>query len=144
MTIRTVKRLVEISSGYGGGGREVDMVKLRRVAKEFKAWLLTIDPNDDPFYFLEKDLPLVEAALNGTMKLPFIGNDPQGRLLTEGLLPREYSEISAPFYVTIRGSNLIFDRDADGNETGLTTIEKDGKRYAWAEFELPEDENESA
>src|SRR5258706_441637 len=105
------------------------MLKLKRVAIEFRTWLQTVDPDNDPFSFLKQDIPLVDAALNGTMTLPYKGWEPHMRELGEGLLPGEYTRISAPFYNTIRGANR-----------SIETVTKDGKRYAWAEFEVAPDE----
>lgn len=123
------RKLVQLDDD--GWCMEIDMVKLRRVATEFKAWLLTVDPGNDPFGFLQKDLPLVEAALSGTMLLPYKGWEPHNWELREGLLPRAYTKVSAPFYNTIRGA-----------ERSIETITKEGKRYAWAEFEDPVQEPE--
>jgi hypothetical protein len=119
-----MRKLVQLDDETWGW-LEIDPIKLRRVASEFKAWLLRVDPAQDPFGFLQQDLPLVEAALNGTMVLPYKGGRPHTRELGEGWLPREYTRISAPFYNTIRGARL----------QPPTIIEKDGKRYAWAYFE---------
>lgn len=109
------------------GWTEIDPVRLQRVAQAFKAWLMTVDPQDDPFGFLIEDLPLVEAALQGTLPLPYKSSRPHSRSLGEGWLPSTYTEISAPFYNTIRGAHL----------RPPQIIEKDGKRYAWADFEDP-------
>lgn len=98
MAIRTFKKLVEIEDGYGGGGLEIDMVKLRRVAKAFKAWLLTLDPSNDPFGFRARNLLIVDSALNETLELPFKDSRPAAWEMSEGLLPAEYSEKSAVFY----------------------------------------------
>ena len=119
-----IRKLVELDDETWGWS-EIDPVKLKRVSTEFKVWLETVDPNNDQFSFLRKDLPLVEAALNGSLTLPFKGNYPHSRELGEGFLPREYTKISAPFYSTIQGSHLV----------PPEVIEKDGKRYAWVEFE---------
>lgn len=121
------RKLVELDDD--GWRKEIDMVGLSRVAKEFREWLLTIDPSQDPFGFLAKDLPLVDAVMNGVMPLPFKGNRPHKRELGEGLLPRSYTQISAPFYNAIRGANR-----------SIETIVKDGRRYAWVEFEAPSPE----
>lgn len=132
------KKLVELDGG--GFSTEIDSVRLKRVATEFKKWLLTIDPSNDQFGFIQKDLPLVEMALNGSMQLPFKGSYPHSRELGEGWLSKDFREISAPFYNTIRGMDLVVEEDSKGNIKGLKIIEKDGKRYAWAEFEDPPDE----
>lgn len=118
----SIRRLVQLDED--GWCMEIDPVKLKRVAAEFKGWLDMLDPNNDPCEFLKKDLPLVEAALNGTLPLPYKGWRPHSRDLGEGLLPRAYTMISAPFYNTVRGANR-----------SIETVNKDGKRYAWVEFE---------
>lgn len=121
-----MRKLVQLDDETWGW-TEIDPVRLRRVSQAFKAWLTTVDPHDDPFGLLEQDLPLVEAALRGDLPLPFKGGEPHTREIGEGWLPPAYIEISAPFYNTIRGAHLEPPR----------IIEKDGKRYAWADFEDP-------
>lgn len=121
-----MRKLVQLDDD--GWCVEIDHPKLRRVALEFNAWLLTVDPAQDSFGFLKKDLPLVEDALSGQMVLPYKGFEPHTRELGEGLLPRDYTKVSAPFYNTIRGANR-----------SIETIQKDGKRYAWVDFEEPDD-----
>lgn len=127
-----IRKLVELDKETWGWS-EIDPVKLKRVASEFKDWLLTIDRNNDPFRFLEEDLPLVEAVLNKQLPLPYKGSKPHTYEWREDLLPQEYKKICAPFYNTIRGAHL----------EPPQIIEKDGKRYAWADFESP-DEGDSA
>lgn len=105
--------------------KEIDPKKLQRVGHIFRDWLFQIDPAQDKFGFLKQDLPLVEAALSGQLELPYRGYRPHGWELGEGLLSMEYREISAPFYNAIRGAHLGVPK----------IIEKDGRRYAWLEFE---------
>lgn len=119
-----IKKLVELDGEYGGW-LEIDSVKLKRVATVFRDWLLTVDLSKDSFGFLEKDLPIVESALDGTMKLPFKGNIPHNWESREGLLPKDYCKIRAPFYNTIRGA--LYEPPE--------VIIKNGKYYAWTEFE---------
>lgn len=123
-----VRKLVELDGEYGGW-LEVDPVKLRRVTMSFKKWLLALDPNNDPFGFLQKDLPLVELALKGRMELPFKGSEPHTWEWHEGLLPQEYKKACAPFYNTIKGALYV----------PPEVIMKDGRYFAWAEFEDPPD-----
>lgn len=85
-------------------------------------------PNDDAFGFLQKDLPIVETALDGSMVLPYKGWRPHSWELREGMLSREYTKISAPFYNTIHGALCV----------PPEVIMKDGKYYAWTEFEDPQ------
>lgn len=141
MATHISKRLVELTAG--GYSTEIDLVKIKRVAKEFKAWLQNVETNNDPHGFLTLDLPIVEAALEGTLTLPFHDKPRRGDwYYREGYKeePREFKDAAYPFYNTICGGNLVVNEDKDGYVTGITIIEKDGKRYAWAEFELPEDE----
>lgn|SRR5690606_8454966 len=119
-----MRKLVQLDKD--GYCMEIDPVRLDRVAQAFKAWLLTVNSQDDPFGFLKQDLPLVDAALQGVLPLPFKGMEPHQRELGEGWLPSAYTEISAPFYNTILGANR-----------SIETVQKDGNRYAWADFEDP-------
>lgn len=121
-----IKKLVELDGEYGGW-LEIDPVKLKRVAIEFKNWLMTVDSETDSFGFLKKDLPIVESALSGSMQLPFRGTEPHNWELREGLLPKNYRNISAPFYNTIRGA--LYEPPK--------VIMKDGRYFAWTEFEDP-------
>ena len=120
-----MRKLVQLDED--GYCMEIDADKLMRVAQAFKAWLMTIDPQDDPFGFLKQDLPLVEAVLQRRLPLPFKGDRPHSKALGEGWLPSEYISISALFYTTIRGT-----------DRSVETVLKDGKRYAWANFEDPQ------
>ena len=110
-----MRKLVQFNED--GYCMEIDAVKLERVAQAFKAWLMTIDPQNDPFGFLKEALHLVEAALQGPLPLPFRGIRPHSKAWGEGWLPLTYTEISAPFYITIRGV-----------ERSIETVLKDGKR----------------
>jgi hypothetical protein len=120
----SIKKLVELDGEYGGW-LEIDPVKLRRVANEFRSWLETIHPNNDPLGFLSKDLPIVKAALDGTLPLPYREN-PHQREIGEGDLDWCLDKL-APFYNTIHGS-----LDAPPKVTM-----KDGRYFAWTEFEDP-------
>lgn len=125
-----IRRLVELDDEYGGW-LEIDPVKLKRVTTEFKNWLMTVDPQNDPFDFLKKDLPLVNAALNNSLPLPYKGGHPHNWEVREGLLPDKYHDFSAPFYNTIRGELYA----------PPEVIMRDGKYYAWTEFEDPPQES---
>jgi hypothetical protein len=80
-----MKRLVELDDGYC---LEIDVVKLRRVGLELMAWLATINPKNDPHFFLQKDLPLVEAALAGELPVPYRFPNPHSWEIREGLRTR--------------------------------------------------------
>lgn len=119
-----VKRLVQLDDEVLYF-MEIDEIKLKRVALLFRKWLENIDPKNDPFQFLKKDMPLVEAALNGTLKLPYSKTDPHSWEMREGTIPDDYINVSSEFYNTIRGEHLV----------PPNIIEKDGHRYAWMYFE---------
>lgn len=121
-----MKKLVELDGEYGGW-LEIDPIKLRRVAEAFKEWLMTVDPRNDPFKFLEKDLPIVENTLSGLLTLPYKDGHPHNWEVREGLLPEAYHDHSAPFYNTIRGA--LYEPPE--------VIMKDGRYFAWTEFEDP-------
>ena len=106
---------------------EIDPVKVRRHALEFRRWLLQIDPSLDPHDCLKLDLPWVEAALNGTLPLPCDIADPHERDVAQGRMSREYIHVSSPFYNTIRGEHTTLPQ----------IIIQNGRRYACCEFEEP-------
>ena len=118
--------MVELNGEFGGW-LEIDPVKLKRVATVFENWLLATDHGDDKFGFLIKDLSLVQAALCGKLKLPWRQTHPHSWELREDLLPRPYTSASSDFYLTIRGS---LDSPPD-------VVMKDGRYYAWTEWEDP-------
>jgi hypothetical protein len=122
-----MKKLVELNGEYGGW-LQIDPVRLKRVATEFKAWLLKVDPNKDKFNFLGKDLPIVEGVLNGSIELPYRGGDPHNWEVRENLLPDDYLQISASFYNTIEGS--LYEPPQ--------VIMEDGRYFAWTEWDDPE------
>ncbi len=119
-----MKKLVELNGEFGGW-LEVDPVKLKRVATSFKAWLLTFDPLNDAQGLLFKDLPLVDAALDGTLPLPHQDNSHR-REIGEGKLDWCLDKV-APFYNTIRGSL----------DEPPQVVMKDGRYFAWTEWEDP-------
>lgn len=128
----TYRKLVELDEG--GCSIEIDRVKLKRVAAEFRNWLNTVNPNNDPHGFLRWDLPLVNSALNETLELPYHKGNPHNWEIREGHLDW-YLEIAAPFYNLIRGMDLVVKTNIRGEIIGRDIVERDGKRYAWAEFE---------
>ena len=117
------RKLVELDGEYGGW-LEIDPVKLKRITTQFKNWLTTLDPEKDSFGFLSKDLPIVESVLNGTLSLPYRQANPHNWEIRESLLDW-YLEIAAPFYNTLRGAL----------HEAPQVIQKDGRFFAWTEFE---------
>lgn len=120
-----MKRLVQLDP-VSKSFVEVDQKKMQRTARLLRTYLLGLDPMRDTYRIREQVLPIVDAALDGSLKVPISPLDmPLRWELTEGLLPREYSRIAAPFFNTIMGSH----------RTVPQIVEKDGKLYAMMEFE---------
>jgi hypothetical protein len=127
----TIRKLVALDGPYGYP-KEVDPKKVLNSARKFKAWLLALSPDDDEFGFLQKDLPIAESVIDGSVSLPYKGWKPHNWESREGLLPREYTKIAAPFYNAIRSAALCMPANSDKPPE---VIQKDGKYYAWCEFE---------
>jgi hypothetical protein len=119
------KRLTELDGEFGGW-LEIDPVKLRRVATEFRSWLLGACQSQSDSEFFQKDLLIVQAALSGELKLPYKSH-PHRWEMREGLLSTDYRRASAPFYNTISGSLY----------SSPEVIMKDGRYFAWTEWEDP-------
>lgn len=123
-----MKRLVELDPDTFRT-KEVDYKKIRRTAESLKSYLLSLKPEEDTYQIKKKVLPIVDAVLSDDVKLPFDArNKPLWYEGTEGLLPKDYENISGPFWVAISGmSGLGCDL--------IQPIHKDGKVYVWMEFE---------
>ncbi|MBX9870642.1 MAG: hypothetical protein K2X75_01475 [Burkholderiaceae bacterium] len=126
------KKLIELDGEYGGW-LEIDPIKLRRVSVEFKNWLLKDNHSPEDSEFFQKDLLIVEAVLNGKLTLPY-RDHPHSWEMREGLLPSDYRRASAPFYNTIAGSLY----------SPPEVIVKDGRYFAWAEWEDPPEDRSLA
>jgi hypothetical protein len=123
-----MKKLVELDPNTLTT-KEFDCVKIARSATELRAYLLQLSPADDQFHIKDQVLPIVERALEGTLNLPFeVQQKPLRYESTEGLLPREYNKLAAPFFVAIYGMSGL-------GTDALQPIHKDGKIFAWMEFE---------
>jgi hypothetical protein len=120
-----MRRLVEIDPDTFYA-REVDAVRLKREGRELREYILNIPVGKDVFNYRQKVLPIVEAALNDTLKLPFSASDePLSYEIREALLPEDYAELHAAFFNTAVGE----DADTDN------TTERDGKLFAYMDFE---------
>ena len=105
---------------------EVDTKRLNRAAQALKEYILAAPSEEEQQLRYSKEiLPIVEAALNGTLDLPYRGYIPYVWEGGEGLLPPGYRSLEANFLVAVKGSHL------DVPEIAV----KDGKEYAWMEFE---------
>lgn len=118
-------KLVELEGEFGYP-KEVDVVKIDRVARDFRRWLLSLNPSNDPYGFLSQDLPLVESVLNGELPLPYRGPEPHSWEIREGLLPRDYTKASAPFYNAIRGVQLC---------EPVRVVREADRFFGWCQFE---------
>lgn len=116
------KRRVELD--HNGRATEVDWKRLHRHAMAVKEYLDQHPSCPEIPNLRERAMPLVQAALSRTLIVPNI-RDPfiwEGR---EGLLPGGFSKVFNRFMNIVAG----LDRDY------ANRIEKDGKVYAWVDFE---------
>lgn len=123
-----MKKLVELDP-VSMITKEFDETKIKRSAQALKEYFLKIAPDDNVLHMKELVLPIVEQALSGALELPFDNRKKPLRYESgEGLLPAEYSKLSAPFFVAVSGMSGL------GSDL-IEPIRKDGKIYAWMEFE---------
>lgn len=109
--------------------KEFDLVKIRRSAEALRNYLLGLSSGDDQYRIRDLVLPIVEEALAGRLVLPFdVHEKPLRYESVEGLLPQEYVNLSAPFFLSITGMSGL------GSDL-IKPIHKDGKLFAWMEFE---------
>lgn len=85
---------------------QVDVVRLKREAKALLDFIHThIDPAHDEQGIWKWVVPLCEGVLQNRIKLPIPVEDrPLKYQIREGLLPRDFEELYAPFLLTITGS----------------------------------------
>lgn len=131
-----MRKLVLLASN--GALTEIDQEALRREASALKAYVESASKEEERlFQYRKKLLPLVEAALNGSVQIPFKGDDPYSAyLMMEGLspeLPEELQELYFGFVNRIRGSSICGLKDIRDYKPEI--VVKDGQRYEWVEFE---------
>ena len=120
-----MRKLVELDP-ISKGFLEVDEKRLQREAQALKEYILSAPVEEEQqLRYRTEILPIAEAALKGTLELPYRGYIPYVWESGEGLLPRSFSTLRADFLVSASGSHL------DVPEIIL----KDDKEYAWMEFE---------
>ncbi|VWX58292.1 hypothetical protein VARIO8X_130129 [Burkholderiales bacterium 8X] len=112
----------------------IDLIKVKRTGKRFKKWLLELESEEDRFGLRSSNMPIVDAALDDRLPLPYKDLTPLAREAMEGMIRPDYSEISAPFYTAIRGAHLA----------PPEIVHKNGKMYAWTYFEEKEDEEQQS
>lgn len=105
---------------------EVDVKCLKRAALALKEYILAAPAEEEQLLrYRSEILPIVEAALNGTLELPYRGYWPYAQESDEDLLPPRYRSLEADFYIPAMGSHLNVPK----------IVVQDGKEYAWMEFE---------
>jgi len=106
---------------------QVDVVRLKRETGTLLDFIYTnIDPVHDEHEIWKWVVPLCERVLQDNLELPIpIQDRPLKYQIREGLLPRDFEEIYAPFLLTITGSPR--------SETPEILI--DGELYTYADFE---------
>jgi hypothetical protein len=121
------KKLVKLNLAEGGRFSEVDPIRVRRKALLVKSYLESeFDRKADQHEVYEKVMPLVLAALDGTLKMPYPFSDwPLKYESREGLLPRDFERVIAGFEVAASGSHL--------EEPKVEIVA--GEEYAYIDFE---------
>ena len=106
--------------------KEVDKVRLAREGRALKEYILSIPAAADKFDYRGRVLPIVEAALNDTLKLPLHASDePLKYELREVLLPEDFEELFARFFNTAIGARAEVENP----------VTRDNKLFAWMDFE---------
>ena len=120
-----MRKLVELDP-ISKGFLEVDEKRLQREAQALKEYILSAPVEEEQqLRYRTEILPIAEAALKGTLELPYRGYIPYVWESGEGLLPPRYRSLEASFLVTATG---------DHREIPEIVVQ-DGKEYAWMEFE---------
>lgn len=137
-----MRKLVKLNSR--GLLTEIDIKVMRRKALALKAYIESAPKQEEElFQYKAKVLPLVEAALNGSLQIPHKAEEMYSwRLMLDGLapmLPDEFDELYASFLNRIEGSphwsNPEFLRTENLSDYHPDIVEKDGEQYEWVEFE---------
>lgn len=106
---------------------QVDVIRLKREAKTLLDFIYTnINPANDEHGILKWVVPLCEKVLQDKVELPIsIQDRPLKYQVREGLLPRDFEELYAPFLITITGSPR--------NE--VKELQINGEHYTYVNFE---------
>lgn len=137
-----MKKLVKLDPG--GWLTEIDLKAMRREALALQVYIDSAPQGEEKlFEYRRKVLPLVRAALEGTLPIPYKGDDPYSwRLMLEGLSPmlgEEFRAFYSAFMVRVGGSPVwsspSYLRTGDSSDYVPDVVIKDGERYEWVEFE---------
>lgn len=105
---------------------EVDRKRLRREGGALRAYLNGLTSENDRLGLRAQVGQLVDAVLRGTRTLPLdLCEVPFGRENTEGMLPRDFEELYAAFFVTALGEH----------REPPQIVEMEDKKWAWMDFE---------
>ncbi|MBX3659686.1 MAG: hypothetical protein KF740_14740 [Ramlibacter sp.] len=128
----------------GGWLTEIDQRAMRREALALKSYIEAAPAQEERlFQYKEKVLPLVDAALSGSLQIPFKGQGGYSwRLMLEGLEPmlvQRFRELHSRFMNRIDGSAMwsapSFLQTGNSEDYKPDIVMKDGVRYEWVEFE---------
>jgi hypothetical protein len=123
-----MKRLVELDQETMYA-KEVDVKRLKREAKVLRDYLLALPSERDDLALRQRILPFCDAAMAETLHLPLDVRDKPinvTRILDMGGdLPPGFEDLYSNFFVVAVGG------DADVAHP----IYRDGKVFAWMEFE---------
>lgn len=137
-----MKKLVKLDAN--GWLTEIDQKALAREAHALRTYIESAPAKEEEiFQYKNKVLPLVEAAISGTLMLPYKGEDPYSwRLMLEDLAPMltdAFRTIYSAFIVRIHGHPMpvapSYRETGDALKYIPAIVEKDGDRYEWVEFE---------
>ena len=137
-----MRKLVKLDSG--GWLTEIDPKAMRGEALALQVYIETAPEGEERlFQYRLKVLPLVRAALDGTLPIPYKGDEPYSwQLMLEGLAPRlteVFSQVYCRFMNRIAGSSTwsapSVIRTGNSSDYVADIVIKDGERYEWVEFE---------
>ncbi|MDW5443185.1 hypothetical protein [Polaromonas sp. SM01] len=136
-----MKKLVKLDPG--GWLTEIDLKAMRREALTLRAYIEAASEGEARlFEYRRKVLPLIQAALDSTLPIPYKGDDPYSwSLMLEGLTPRlteAFCHVYSRFMNRIAGSstNSALSTGTENKSDWLSNVVvKDGERYKWVEFE---------
>ncbi len=137
-----MKKLVKLDPG--GWLTEIDLKAMLREALALQAYIDAAPEGEERlFQYRRKVLPLVRVALDGTLPVPYKGDDPYSwQLMLEGLAPRlteAFSQVYSRFMNRIAGSptrsSPLVVQSGDSSDYVPDVVVRDGERYEWVEFE---------
>lgn len=122
---------------------EIDWKATRRAALALKAYIDAAPSGEALKHeYHKRVMPLVEATPDGSIQIPYRGDEPYSyRYIMEGLYPElvpEFSKRCSLFLCMIEGypSQFSLSKHESGEYISLKyRVEKDGELYEWCWFE---------